>query len=331
MPQRPDESPVAFRRNLKRWFRKSARDLPWRRHRNDYSVCVSEFMLQQTQVATVIPYFQRWIASFPDWQHLASADDSSILKHWEGLGYYSRARNLHLLAREVVAKHSGRLPSEVQALLKLPGIGPYTAGAIASLAYHRPVPVVDGNVERVFSRLFTIRKEISLPATKKLIWNLAEHLVPSRDPGAFNEALMELGATICTPAKPQCLRCPVRSFCTSPDPEMLPVKKKIRTIALNIDYALIRDHRKAGRFWLIHPNVPGRWKGFYRLPEFDSLTMSGDEVVKSLKFGITKYRISARVLSAQWKCRPPSNGTFLSVQQLETLALPAPVRRMIEI
>ena len=196
---------------LLRWFHQHKRDLPWRRERTPYRVWVSEVMLQQTQVATVIPYFERWLTRFPDVSALAEAPLDDVLKMWEGLGYYRRARLLHAGAQEVVENYGGRLPERYKALQGLPGIGTYTAAAIASLAFNEDVLAVDGNVKRVASRLFTLSGIVTEKRAKE---KLLPHL-PIGQAGAFNEALMELGATICTPKNPMCETCPVSQNCAA--------------------------------------------------------------------------------------------------------------------
>jgi A/G-specific adenine glycosylase len=211
------------------WYRQHKRDLPWRKTKDPYRILVSEIMLQQTQVQTVIPYYQRWIKTFPSFRSLARSPLHRVLKRWEGLGYYARARNLRELAKTVVNRYHGRLPSTFDELKALPGIGRYTAGAILSIAFQKPYPLVDGNVARVFSRYIGIRQDIALPKTRARLWRLAEKLVPPKRPGDYNQALMELGATICTPRAPDCPRCPLRTDCRanrSGIQELLPVKKR---------------------------------------------------------------------------------------------------------
>ncbi len=194
---------------LLRWFDRAQRDLPWRRTGDPYAIWLSEVMLQQTQVVTVIGYYQRFLARFPTVASLAAAPQEDVLSLWSGLGYYSRARNLHLAAKQIVAEHSGRLPTTVEALRELPGFGRYTAGAVASIAFGVQAPLVDGNVARVFTRYFAIDEA----KPEQRIWELAEQLVPAKRPGDFNQALMELGATICTPTTPSCSTCPLRRSC----------------------------------------------------------------------------------------------------------------------
>ncbi|MBK8905055.1 MAG: A/G-specific adenine glycosylase [Anaerolineaceae bacterium] len=195
------------------WWDADHADLPWRRSRDPYAIWVSEIMLQQTQITTVIPYFERWMSRFPTVQALAEAPLDEVLKLWEGLGYYSRARNLRAAAQMVVVEWNGRLPQTAVDLMKLKGIGRYTAGAIASIAFDEPVPVLDGNVIRVLSRLTDLPDDVTQTSTKNVLWQLAEKLVPPDRPGDFNQALMELGQQICLPARPICLLCPVSADC----------------------------------------------------------------------------------------------------------------------
>lgn len=195
------------------WWDTHHADLPWRQTKDPYAIWVSEIMLQQTQITTVIPYYERWMARFPTVADLAAASLDEVLKLWEGLGYYSRARNLHEAAQVVVAEWGGVLPKTAVDLMTLKGIGRYTAGAVASIAYDEPVPVLDGNVIRVLTRLADIEADVTQSAVKKQLWQLAESLVPAQRPGDYNQALMELGQTVCAPAKPVCLLCPLSGEC----------------------------------------------------------------------------------------------------------------------
>jgi len=216
---------------LLNWFAIHQRDLPWRRSREPYRIWVSEVMLQQTRVETVIPYYERWFSLFPTPEALAAAPEEQVLKAWEGLGYYSRARNLHSAVQEVVARYGGQVPDDPEAVAGLKGVGPYTAGAVLSIAYNRAVPAVDGNVMRVFSRLFLIQDDIMQPATRQGMEALAVSLIPTGQASAFNQALMELGALICSPTSPKCLLCPVAEYCQARAEglqESLPVKAKAK-------------------------------------------------------------------------------------------------------
>lgn len=219
----------AFIPSLMRWYTEMAAALPWRVSTDPYRVWLSEIMLQQTQVTTVIPYYERFTAVFPTVEALAAADQDTVLKLWEGLGYYSRARNMHLAAKTVVEKHGGQFPTTADDLMTLPGIGRYTAGAIASIAFGEPTPVLDGNVIRVFSRLFDIDEDVTQSSVQNRLWELAEQLVPAANPGDYNQALMELGRTVCKPRSPLCGKCPVHDFCLAYQrgvQEGRPVKKK---------------------------------------------------------------------------------------------------------
>lgn len=199
---------------LKVWFQKTARDLPWRRDPTPYAVWVSEIMLQQTQVSVVEGYFTRWMERFPTIKHLASASLDEVIKVWEGLGYYSRGRNLHAAARLIVEKHQGSLPSTKEELSLLKGLGPYTVGAILSFAFHKKAPAVDGNVIRVLTRYFAITENVQKTSTLKKIWTLAEEILPESQPWLIVEGLIELGATVCK-REPQCWACPLRAGCSA--------------------------------------------------------------------------------------------------------------------
>ncbi|MGE5378582.1 MAG: A/G-specific adenine glycosylase [Bacteroidota bacterium] len=200
---------------LLRWYRYNKRSLPWRDRQpvDPYAVWVSEIMLQQTRVEAVIPYFEHWMELFPTVRALADASEQDVLNAWEGLGYYSRARNLHKAAGIVVERYGGELPRGLEELARLPGIGRYTLGAIASIAYGMPVAALDGNIKRVYARLFDIFEPVDTPRGEKMLWELADGYLPNRDAGDYNQALMDLGATICIPKNPRCLICPVMKLC----------------------------------------------------------------------------------------------------------------------
>lgn len=287
-----------FRRDLLSWYRKSYRPLPWRtppppsqrrpqgktshlskknRFRaanhepNPYHVLVSELMLQQTQVATVIPYFLAFVKAFPTIQDLATANTQRVMRHWQGLGYYRRAKHLHEAACQIVRDHAGRVPQRLDDLLKLPGVGRYTAGAIASIAYHQRQPVLDGNVSRILARLFAIQHPIDLPKVKSELWRLAEALVPARHPGEFNQALMDLGATICVPRRPRCSQCPVSWACRSwkhDQADRWPVTAR-RATPIRMDHHIIALRRR-GRYLLRQRGNDGMWPGMWEFPTIES-------------------------------------------------------------
>ena len=253
--------------NLLRWFEKNGRDLPWRKTRDPYAIWVSEIMLQQTQVATVIPYYQEFLRSFPTVRHLSKADLSEVLKVWEGLGYYSRARNLHQASQMVVHHFGGKIPDNLKDLLSLPGIGRSTAGAILSFAYNKEAPILDGNIKRVLSRLFAIPG--SKAKTEKILWGISESLIPKGHSNPFNQALMDLGSMLCIPKDPQCPRCPLRYLCkakASGTPERYPskvAKKKIPHIT-----AISAVIQKDGRVLLNKRPPNGLLGGLWEFPNW---------------------------------------------------------------
>ena len=267
----PREAKLAA--SLKGWFRKSARDLPWRRTRDPYAIWLSEVMLQQTRVETVIPYYERFLLRFPDVRALASAELDEVLSLWSGLGYYRRARELHRCAQEVASIHGGVFPAEAEELLKLRGIGRYTAGAVSSIAFDRPAALVDGNVARVLARLGAIEDDVKSTAGQKRVWAVAERLVPREEPGAWNQALMELGATICTPQNPACLICPVRDACAARAQgreRELPVVGEKRASPRVTMVAAVVEHE--GRFLFARRKEGGLFGGLWEPPMVEAKT-----------------------------------------------------------
>jgi A/G-specific adenine glycosylase len=257
------------------WFDRSARNLPWRAVRDPYRVLLSELMLQQTQVATVIPYYDRFLAQWPTLQDLAGADDQAVLKAWEGLGYYSRARNLLAAVRAVVAQHGGEIPASERELLELKGIGEYTAGAIRSIAYGLPAAAVDGNVVRVFSRLTATSWQPADPAHRRQVRALVEQVIPADRPGDFNEALMDLGATICLPQNPACNGCPVQGICQALVTESVaqfPDKKPSREKPIEQHTCLILT--QGGKVHVNRRPEKGLLAGLYEFDWLDDLSAS---------------------------------------------------------
>jgi A/G-specific adenine glycosylase len=255
------------------WWDAGHADLPWRQTRDPYAIWIAEVMLQQTQITTVIPYYERWMARFPSFEVLAGAPLDDVLKVWEGLGYYSRARHLHAAARQIVGVYGGRLPDSVGELMKLPGIGRYTAGAIASIAFDASAPVLDGNVIRVLSRVFDIEEMVTLTPTRQRLWQLAEAVLPAGRPGDFNQALMELGQLICLPRAPRCLTCPLHVLClarrrgTQLERPVRPPRK--RTPHYDVVAAAIwLDGRPApgGRFLIAQRPLTGLLGGLWEFP-----------------------------------------------------------------
>ena len=314
-----------FRAALARWFRAHGRDLPWRRTRDPYAIMVSEFMLQQTQVVTVLGFYARWLARFPDFATLAAASEADVLHVWQGLGYYSRARNLHRAAQHVVAHHGGALPDDLAAIAALPGVGRYTAGAIASFAFDRATPIIDANIARVLARLLDLREPIDTARGAEILWQTAEALLPKRGGRLHNSALMELGALVCTPRAPQCPRCPVRAHCAAKDPASLPRKKPRRqTVALAEDCAwIIRD----GALLLAQQTGP-RWRGLWKLPALTTPARAA-KLLLTLDYPFTHHRVTLSVFATPPPRQASTHQRWIPVGEIETLALAAPHKRAI--
>ncbi|HXV18874.1 MAG TPA: A/G-specific adenine glycosylase, partial [Candidatus Omnitrophota bacterium] len=290
------------------WFEKNKRPLPWRRHYRPYDVWVSEIMLQQTQMDTVLPYFERWMKSFPTLRSLADSDEKKVLKHWEGLGYYSRARNLHYTAKEIIEKHGGHFPDQYESILALKGVGRYTAGAIASIAFNQERPIVDGNVIRVLARLFAIDKAFDQGNNKEIFWSLQEKLIPKGQARFFNQALMELGALVCTPQNPSCVVCPVRTFCkayANDEVEKYPIRKKRKKMVKVTAAALVLQ--KGGKYFIHRRPVGKIMGGLWEFPEWklakgQQLPFKRLKLIGQIKRNYTHHLETLRVFKA------PANG-----------------------
>ncbi|HYE67912.1 MAG TPA: A/G-specific adenine glycosylase [Anaerovoracaceae bacterium] len=273
---------------LLKWYDSHARILPWRENPEPYAVWISEIMLQQTRVEAVKPYFDRWMKAFPNLSSLANATEAEVMKLWEGLGYYSRVRNIHRTARIVLEKYGGRLPSSFEELLGLPGIGEYTAGAVGSIAFQLPVPCVDGNVLRVVTRLTAETSDITVAATKKLLTDWVREIIPEKRPGDFNQAMMELGATVCLPnGLPKCEQCPVASICEARLQNRIiefPVKsgKPSRKIEEKTVLILLDNTKAMSNAALRKRPETGLLAGLWEFPNFEG-ALSEVEVRQMLK------------------------------------------------
>ena len=259
----------AFRAALLAWYARVARDLPWRRDADPYRVWVSEVMLQQTTVAAVIPYHARFLAAFPTVEALAAADEAAVLRLWEGLGYYSRARNLHAAAKAVVAR--GGWPETVEGLRELPGVGRYTAGAVASFAFGLPAPIVEANTLRLYARLLCHDGDPRSTAGQRVLWEFAERLVQADDPGTLNQALMELGGTVCTVKAPACGGCPVRGWCgafAAGKQDVIP-PPKVRPKVTDVTEATVAVRRADGAVLIRRRGDDERWAGLWDFPRFE--------------------------------------------------------------
>jgi A/G-specific adenine glycosylase len=319
---------AVFRRSLVRWYRDHGRDLPWRRTRDPYAILVSEFMLQQTQVATVLPYYQNWLCRFPDFASLARASENAVLRVWQGLGYYARARNLHATAKMIMDRHGGNLPREIEQIRQLSGIGKYTAHAVASFAFDQSVPIVEANTGRVLARLFNLRESIDSDAGRKTLWQHAACLLPKSGAATFNSALLDLGALICVARKPKCDLCPVQTFCRAKNPTALPVRKSRPKMKQLIEtHALIV---RRGRILLEQSRH--RWRGMWILPLFgpnclEQLPVRRRPVYESV-FPFTHHRVTLSVYRrAAPKRISPRQKWFKSIQHV---AMPSPHRRAID-
>ncbi|WP_342514483.1 A/G-specific adenine glycosylase [Sporosarcina sp. FSL K6-1522] len=337
-----------FRESLLTWYRREKRDLPWRRTSNPYYIWVSEVMLQQTRVDTVIPYYERFIEQFPTMEALADADENDLLKMWEGLGYYSRARNLQAGVSEVVASYGGKVPENRKDISTLKGVGPYTAGAVLSIAYGVPEHAVDGNVMRVISRLLLIEEDIAIPRTRKIFESVVMDLIDREDPSSFNQGLMELGATICTP-NPKCLLCPVRDFCEAfhtGRQQELPVKtKKTKMKVIPVASFAIRNERGE---WLLRQRPS---KGLLaNLWEFPMVELTGDGTPQQIlreQYGL-ESKAHLEVLTFKhifshitWEMQSfearmyeedviPEGFRFFTEEEVEALPKPVPVLKIWE-
>ncbi|MEM9586548.1 MAG: A/G-specific adenine glycosylase [Planctomycetota bacterium] len=333
-----------LRRRLLDWYEEHARTMPWRSDPTPYHVWVSEIMCQQTQVATVIPYFQRFVAAYPDVATLAAADEQQLMRLWEGLGYYRRARSLHAAAKQIVDRHDGVFPDNFDDVLALPGIGRYTAGAILSISGDARLPILEGNTQRVFSRWLNLQSPPTEKLANALLWQFAETMLPPRGSGTFNQAAMELGALVCAPKKPRCDDCPVRSYCASHrenTQDQVPGKVTKTQYVERTEFAfVIQDHHQH----LLLRRLPegGRWAGLWDFPrtaeiDVESVNSAGAWLSESLgrnvdilprvttfKHAVTKYRITLHVHHAILRGRNqalPKDWQFFGDDQLDALPL----------
>ncbi len=284
---------------LRKWHRRNGRELPWRNCRDPYKVWISEIMLQQTTVAAVKPYYERFMQRFPDVTTLANAPEQDVLRLWEGLGYYSRARNLHRAA-QAIREDGGRFPETVGELLRLPGIGRYTAGAIVSFAFNCPAPIVEANTLRLYCRLLGFRGDPRSAAGQRLLWKFAEEIVPSKSPADFHQTLMDLGATVCTPTVPECFECPLaptcRAFAEQIQADIPQLPQRVAVTELHEAYIAIR---RRGRY-LIHRRADGeRWAGLW---DFPRLSISEEnrsrekKQIADLERGVAdQFRLTVRI------------------------------------
>jgi A/G-specific adenine glycosylase len=311
-----------LRRKLLGWYARHARKLPWRESRDPYRVWISEIMLQQTQVATVRDYFARFVKALPTVHHLAAADEQDVLRLWEGLGYYRRARQLHAAAQKVVAERGGEFPRTVDELRELPGIGRYTAGAIASIAFDQRAPILEANTVRLLSRLIAYRDDPLATAGQRVLWQVAEEILPQRRSAEFNQALMELGSLFCTPSEPKCDECPLSMLCGARlvgAQHEIPIPKARKTYTDLREVAVIV--RKQGCVLMRQCGPKERWAGLWDFPRFaieaEGPLFAAEEIVQkvqqqtgvhcglptllqTMRHGVTRYRITLDCYQAEY-------------------------------
>lgn len=327
MDTTPDLDPEwvsRIRQDLVAWYAEAKRDLPWRNDRDPYRILVSEMMLVQTTVAAVIPYFERFLRRFPTIAALAEADETDVLKQWEGLGYYRRARQLHAAARTVMAEHGGRIPDDADAVLALPGVGRYIAGAIRSFAFDQPAPILEANTQRVLARWLAWRDDLRTTRSQSRLWDAAARLVPAQGAGEFNQAFMELGALLCTPREPMCLVCPVASSCRS---RTMGIQDAVPTVTPRPEPLIVREACalavRDGCVLVVQRGKGGLWESFWEFPtihlegvdpggrSFGEAVELADGVrrltgidaqigpiVQTVRYSVTKHRVQLDAYSA---------------------------------
>ncbi|CAI8167959.1 A/G-specific adenine glycosylase [Pseudidiomarina mangrovi] len=321
------------------WQKQHGRnDLPWQTDADPYHVLVSELMLQQTQVSTVIPYFQRWLSRFPTVQQLAAASTDEVMALWQGLGYYSRARNLHRAAQQICRDYHGNIPSEANELREIAGIGAYTAGAIRAFAYDRDGVIVDGNVKRLFSRFFAIAGDLSTSAQQRLLWQLAEHYTPSSNNRRYAQGLLDLGATICTPRQPQCYNCPLKPNCQAVKYDRvdeLPQRKTKAAIPTRHGIFLWQVDQHG--VLLEQRPTTGIWPSLWCLPELTADSVSHAEASFSqhgtFKHTFSHYKLIAQVVTHKPNQPHVAHASATAIQrqvqwhELSNIGLPAPIAK----
>ncbi len=312
----------AFRRSLLDWYHRYGRDLPWRGTRDPYAILVSEVMLQQTQVATAIPYYKAWLRRFPDFAALARASENDVLHAWQGLGYYARARNLHATARAVVNRLHGRFPRSIEQMQQLPGIGKYTAHAVASFAVNQSVPIVEANTARVLARLFNLREPIDSDLGRKRLWQHAAVLVPKSNSRTYNSALIDLGALVCVPREPKCGICSVKKFCRTKNPGTLPIRKMRPAME-----RLTENHALTMRAdSILLEKADSRWRGMWILPRLQAKPVNPQPIYK-LVFPFTNHRVELKVYVEHWRKIDKRSQRWIRVDSVDSIPMPSPHRK----
>ena len=309
------------------WFEREGRDYPWRRTTDPWAILVSEVMLQQTTIPTVLARYESWMARFPTPEALAAADESTALRSWEGLGYYRRVRSLQAAARAIAQLHGGQFPQDEAAIRALPGIGDYTAAAVLSFAYNRPAPLVDANVARIFARLLNDSQPIDTPACRRMHGKLSARLVPPDKPRAFNSGIMELGQRLCRSGEPDCLLCPLRSWCRATNPAQLPQKlpkppvtrTEHHDILLLGPDGLLMEQQSRGK----------RHEGMYRLPRRDPEELRDCDKIAEQSYSVTRYKVTRHLYRASGSCRPKPGEGFIPLAALADTPMASPDRKLL--
>ncbi|MCG8601242.1 MAG: A/G-specific adenine glycosylase [Verrucomicrobiales bacterium] len=334
----PDAPAIdSFQSKLISWFEENQARYPWRETRDPYAILVSELMLQQTRIATVLErgYYIRWMKRFPDWKSLARADEEEILKAWEGLGYYNRARNLQKAAQVICDQYDGFMPSDHGEIMALPGVGPYTAGAVCSFAFGKRAAIVDGNVIRVLARIFSFEDPVDTPSAKKAFWRWAEDLTPDQNFAAYNSGIMELGQKVCLKGAPRCGDCPVSGHCRTAHSQLaaeLPRKSKKATVTHTSERVALAI--VSGKI-LLEKEEGGRRKGMWKLPELpEELAADSEEWIRC-SYAITRYKVELMVFlpapaSRECLARKTNTSWFFFNDNMEDLPpLGSPYRKVI--
>lgn len=318
-----------IRKALLDWFAREGKVYPWRLTTDPWHILVSEMMLQQTTIPTVLGRYDEWMRRFPSPESLASASEEEALRSWEGLGYYRRVRSLKRIAEAVVEEYGGVFPSSPELLMKLPGIGEYTCGAVLSFAFNISAPIVDANVSRVIARLNNYRESVDSTSGKKYMWAMSRELVDPINPRAFNSAIMELGQTYCKPAGPDCLLCPVRDFCLGESPGLLPVKnpKAEVTVKTHHDLFVLKDG-----CLLLSRRSEGRHEGMYRFPERSETEMTGLALIARQTYTVTRYRMIRCLYEAQSATvKVKEDEIFVPLGDLDKIPMASPDRKVLNL
>ena len=323
------EKTTVLQDNLINWFKQESKDYPWRQTTDPWHILVSEVMLQQTQVATVLGkgFYVRFLERYPTPASIAYAPEQEILSAWEGLGYYRRVRNLQKAARAICENHGGNFPTEHSEILDLPGIGLYTAGAVSSFAYNQPQPIVDANVARVFSRVFDYQQRVDSTAGTKQLWSWAGALLSKEEPRVYNSALMELGQQVCTNKAPKCEVCPIQQSCTTTEPIGLPIKKERKKTVLVDELCLFAIDSNKKSILLYKATDSARRSGMWQLPERPAHELETLPLLLKTSYAITHHKVSLYVYKSQLKTDALAGEQWHPISELPDLPMPSPFRK----